>query len=94
MAQLLIPFAANLAPDERRGRVVGRVMSGLLLGILLARTVASWVAEAAGWRTVYAVAAAATIVTALVLRRMLPYRQPDGNGALRRAAALDDRPRP
>ena len=76
VAQLLIPFAANLAPDERRGRVVGRVMSGLLLGILLARTVASWVAEAAGWRTVYAVAAAATIVTALVLRRMLPHRQP------------------
>ena len=76
VAQLLIPFAANLAPDERRGRVVGRVMSGLLLGILLARTVASWVAEAAGWRTVYAVAAAATVVTALVLRRILPHRQP------------------
>ena len=78
VAQLLIPFAANLAPDDRRGRVVGRVMSGLLLGILLARTVASWVAEAAGWRTVYVVAAAATVVTALVLRRMLPCRQPEG----------------
>ncbi len=78
VAQLLIPFAANLAPDDRRGRVVGRVMSGLLLGILLARTVASWVAEAAGWRTVYVVATAATVLTALVLRRLLPCRQPEG----------------
>jgi predicted MFS family arabinose efflux permease len=58
-------------------------MSGLLLGILLARTVASWVAAAAGWRTVYAAAAAATIVTALVLRRILPSRDPGGTARYR-----------
>ncbi len=32
-------------------------MSGLLLGILLARTVASLVAAAWGWRTIYAISA-------------------------------------
>ena len=45
MAQVLIPMAASLASEERRGQVVGTVMSGLLLGILLARTVSGVVAR-------------------------------------------------
>nr|MDQ2729833.1 MFS transporter [Actinomycetota bacterium] len=56
-AQILIPFAASLADDDSRGRVVGTVMSGLLLGVLLARTLAGLVAGAAGWRVVYAAGA-------------------------------------
>jgi hypothetical protein len=36
-AQLLIPFAAHLAPHSSRGRTVGTVMSGLLIGLLMAR---------------------------------------------------------
>ena len=51
--QVMIPFAADLAPEERRGRVVARIMTGLLLGILLARTVSGLVAQAAGWRAIY-----------------------------------------
>lgn len=47
-------------------------MSGLLLGILLARTVAGWVAQAGGWRVVYAVAAVAAAGQAAVLWRALP----------------------
>ena len=43
--QVMIPFAADLAPEERRGRVVARIMTGLLLGILLARTVSGLVAQ-------------------------------------------------
>ena len=57
MAQLLVPFAATLAPEADRGRVVGNVMSGLILGILLARTFSGLVAQVAGWRTVYVIAA-------------------------------------
>lgn len=71
-AQVLVPFAATLAAPERRGRVVGTVMSGLLLGILLARTVSGLVAELAGWRTVYAMAAGVVSVLAAVLARRLP----------------------
>ena len=71
-AQVLVPFASALAAEEERGRVVGRVMSGLLLGILLARTVAGLVTEIGGWRLIYALAAGAMLVLAVVLRRALP----------------------
>jgi predicted MFS family arabinose efflux permease len=47
VAQIFVPYAADLAPDETRGRVVGRVVSGLLMGVLLSRTVGSLLADAA-----------------------------------------------
>jgi predicted MFS family arabinose efflux permease len=71
-AQLLVPFAAQLAGEQRRGQVVGIVMSGLLIGILLARTVSGLVAGATGWRVVYAVAAGLVLALAGVLARRLP----------------------
>src|SRR5690606_13894051 len=72
VAQVLIPFAATLADDRDRGRVVGYVMTGLLLGTLLSRTTAGLVAEVAGWRTVFLGAAALTTGLALLLLRALP----------------------
>jgi predicted MFS family arabinose efflux permease len=76
VAQVLVPFASSLAGEQERGRVVGRVMSGLLIGILLARTVSGLVAEAGGWRLVYALAAGAMLVLAAVLARALPSAAP------------------
>ncbi len=76
VAQVLVPMAASLADDHHRGQVVGTVMSGLLLGILLARTVSGVVADLATWRVVYWMAAAFTIVMAVVLGRVLPVEQP------------------
>ncbi|MGO8870599.1 MAG: MFS transporter [Acidimicrobiales bacterium] len=72
-AQILVPFAATLASDRQRGRVVGTVMSGLLVGILLARTFSGLIAEVAGWRTVYLVAG----VIVLTLSWLLHHRLPD-----------------
>jgi predicted MFS family arabinose efflux permease len=74
--QVMIPFAADMAPAERRGRVVARVMSGLLLGILLARTVSGLVAQAAGWRSIYWLSAALMVLLAVVLWRALPDEGP------------------
>ena len=74
--QVLVPFAANMAPDATRGQVVGNVMSGLLCGIMLARPFASFVAEASSWHMVYYVTAGVMIVLAVVLRANLPVRRP------------------
>ncbi|WP_026413048.1 MFS transporter [Actinomadura oligospora] len=76
VAQILVPFAASLAPDHARGRIVGRVMAGLLTGILLSRTISALVADAAGWRTVYAGSAVLTALLAVALRLALPAHAP------------------
>jgi predicted MFS family arabinose efflux permease len=73
---MVIPFAASLAPAETRGRTIGNVMSGLLAGIMLSRPVASIIAEIAGWRAVFGVAAALMLLLALWLARVLPERRP------------------
>ncbi len=88
VAQILVPFAAHLAPEESRGEIVGRVMGGLLLGILLARTVAAEVAALLGWRAIFYISAALMLALALLLGRYLPAREPDhhaGYGSLMRS---------
>jgi predicted MFS family arabinose efflux permease len=70
--QVMIPFAADLAPEARRGRVVARIMTGLLLGILLARTVSGLVAQLAGWRAIYWLSAVLMVLFAGILWRALP----------------------
>jgi predicted MFS family arabinose efflux permease len=77
IAQILVAMAAGMAGDTDRGRVVGYVMTGLLLGILLARTVAGYVADLGGWRTVYYAAAGLMVTQAAVLARLLPCRRQD-----------------
>lgn len=86
VAQVLVPFAATLAADDERGRVVGTVMSGLLLGVLLARTLSGAIAAVGGWRAVFWVAAVLMVVLAVVLRLRLPRVAPTSE--LRYGAAL------
>jgi predicted MFS family arabinose efflux permease len=74
--QIMIPFAADLAPEERRGRTVARLMSGLLLGILLSRTVSGFMAQLFGWRSVYVLGAALMAAGAVVLHFALPGEPP------------------
>ncbi|CAN7172655.1 MFS transporter [Trinickia sp. LjRoot230] len=74
--QMLVPMAASMASEARRGRAVGNVMSGLMLGILLSRPLASVIAGLIGWRAFYGVAAAADALIALVLATQLPRRIP------------------
>lgn len=88
VAHLILPFAAKLAPPERRGHIVGTVLSGLLLGILLARVVSGFVGDALGWRAMYWFATGAMFLLAIALRYALPYDKPEPNlryGALVRS---------
>jgi len=76
---LILPFAAKLAADKERGRVVGSILGGLLTGILLARVVSGYIGDAFGWRAMYWIAAASMAVLAIAMRYTLPYDQPDSN---------------
>jgi predicted MFS family arabinose efflux permease len=56
---VVVPFAANLAAPQQRGRVVGTVVAGILFGVLLARTFSGSIGALLGWRAVYGIAAGA-----------------------------------
>ncbi|WP_230688802.1 MFS transporter [Micromonospora sp. WMMC415] len=74
--QLLTPRAGDLAGDAHRGRIVGAVGSGTLTGILASRTISGFVAGAAGWRTVFALAAVVAVLLAVLLYREIPPLAP------------------
>ena len=85
LAQDIVPAAATLAPEEHRGKVVGKVMTGLLLGILLSRVVSGLVAQHLNWRTMFVGASVATGAIAVAIWRYLPVFKPTtrlGYGAL------------
>lgn len=90
--QMIIPYAATVARDSQRASTIGILVGAILVGILLSRAFAGLVAGAAGWRAVYAVAAAMMVLAALAMGRLLPPSSPDvrvGYGAqLRSVAAL------
>lgn len=74
--QVLVPYAAHLAQEAVRGRVVGNVMGGLMAGIMLARPIASLVAGASAPKVVFLLSAGLMAVLAVVLRLALPARRP------------------
>ena len=72
VTQVLVAYAAILARPSERGRIVGVVTSGIIIGILLARTVAGSLSDIFGWRSVYILSAAATLVVTTLLFKALP----------------------
>ncbi|MBC7371640.1 MAG: MFS transporter, partial [Bdellovibrionaceae bacterium] len=74
--QIIVPFAAHLTPDAKRGQVVGNLMSGLMLGIMLSRPIASLLTDLFGWHAVFILSAGLMLLLAFVLYALLPSRQP------------------
>lgn len=70
--QIIVPYAAHMAPEAQRGQTVGNIMSGLMVGIMLARPVASFIAAVLPWHMVFFLSAAALVGLSLVLARALP----------------------
>ncbi len=71
-AQVLVPFASELAAPGRGGAAVGTMMTGLLTGILVARAVSGMLSLVGGWKTAYWVLGALLLVMAATLWKMLP----------------------
>lgn len=76
VVQLMVAWAAILATPHKRGAVVGQVTSGIVLGILLARFISGTLADLAGWRAVYLVAACLMMLIAFVLAKVMPPSPP------------------
>ncbi|MDR3673258.1 MAG: MFS transporter [Holophaga sp.] len=76
LAQDIVPAAATLAPEDRRGKVVGTVMTGLLLGILLSRVVSGFVAERFTWRHMFILAGIGVALAGISAWRALPRFKP------------------
>jgi predicted MFS family arabinose efflux permease len=70
--QIVIPLAGDLANDSSRGRVVGTVMTGFLAGTIVSRTLSGLVAQLAGWRAIYVVAAVVVLGLAVLAYRKIP----------------------
>ena len=74
--QIIMPYAAHFASDERRGQVVGAMTSGLMIGIMMSRPVASLLTEWFGWHAVFVLGAIMVTLIAIVIYRVLPARPP------------------
>lgn len=75
--QVLVPYAAHVAPEKARGTTVGLVTAGLMLGILLARPAAGLIAEALAWPAVFASAGVLMCGLFILLALRLPKRRPN-----------------
>ncbi|MDX2230000.1 MAG: MFS transporter [Leptolyngbyaceae cyanobacterium bins.349] len=74
--QLLVPFAAQLAIPEQRGRVVGTVMCGLLGGIVVGRLASGLAGKLFGWQSIFWMAALLMVGLAIALKSTLPTITP------------------
>ncbi|MFJ7206647.1 MFS transporter [Streptomyces sp. NPDC098789] len=75
VVQIAVAHAASVSPPAERGRTIGVVTSGVVVGILGARVVAGTLAQAWGWRSVYAVLAVLSLGLAALVLVALPSRE-------------------
>ncbi len=72
VVQIVVAWAAVLAPPKQRGKAVGTVTSGIVLGILLARFISGTIADIAGWRAVYLTAAFLMLPIVCIVVKTVP----------------------
>jgi predicted MFS family arabinose efflux permease len=78
--QLILPMAANLSSDEKRGETIGIIMSGLLVGILASRAISGSIGFLWGWRTMYFIAAGICSLLLLLMAKRFPLSMPSFKG--------------
>lgn len=76
VAQQIVPFAASLAPSEKRGSTIGTVMAGVLSGILFSRTLSGFVGEHFGWREMFWLGVPMALLASALMFVTLPSHAP------------------
>ncbi|MES2458384.1 MAG: MFS transporter [Bacteroidota bacterium] len=79
--QLILPMAANLSSDEKRGQTIGVIMSGLLIGILASRAISGSIGFLWGWRSVYVMAAGICSLLLFLMAKRFPKSVPTFKGS-------------
>lgn len=77
IGQHIIPLAAELTSPRGRERVLAIITSALLVGVLLARTVSGFVGAWFGWRSMFMVGGAISLLMLLCLAARLPRSRPE-----------------
>ena len=90
--QIIIPYAAFLAPSMQRGKVLGTVLSGLLTGILLSQSFSGLIGSVMNWQYIYLIAAIMDIILLLVVHSQMP-RDPRGHQQLSYGHVIGSLPR-
>ncbi|MBC8985813.1 MFS transporter [Pedobacter sp. N36a] len=85
--QLILPMAANLSSNEKRGETIGIITSGLLIGILASRSISGSVGFLWGWRTMYFIAAGICALLMLLMAKRFPLSLPSFKGTYRELMA-------
>jgi predicted MFS family arabinose efflux permease len=73
-AQVILPYAADLAVPAQRGRIIGTIQTGLIVGTLCARAGGGLIGARFGWRSVFWCAAVLSAAAAVALWRTMPLR--------------------
>jgi len=84
--------AADMAGPERRARAISRVLLGLSVANVLGVPVATWLGQTFGWRVAFAAAAVLAALTAISVRRVVPWAPADRGATLRRELTALRRP--
>ena len=81
--------ATTLVPPNRRATAVGRVMLGLTVATVIGVPVASWIGQAIGWRSGFAIVAGLALLTVVLVAVFAPRDVPHGDASpLRELGAL------
>ena len=85
--------AASMVPAGKRAQAVGLMMLGLTVATTVGVPFTSWLAQAVGWRVVFAVVAVLALLTVVLVARFLPKTRMQGGGGspLKELSALTNR---
>lgn len=74
--QIIVPYAASIVSDEKRGALVGSLMSGLMIGIMLSRPASGILTDIFNWHAIFIISAGLMVILNVILYKMLPERKP------------------